>query len=140
MQNRRDEAIARYQQVLAIDPRAAVAANNLAWLLAEKGERLDEALQLAQTAKSQLPDVAEINDTLGYVYHKKGMSSMAVPPLREAAEKDPANGIYHYHLGLALAASGDKPGAASSFKRALAATLSPEQTAEVKSALASVQG
>jgi hypothetical protein len=32
VQNRTDEARARYQEVLEIDPRAAVAANNLAWI------------------------------------------------------------------------------------------------------------
>ena len=53
------------------DPRAAVAANNLAWMYASRGEQLDRALQLAQAAKAELPDDAAVSDTLAYVYIKK---------------------------------------------------------------------
>src|SRR4029453_10479330 len=81
MQNKTSEARAKYERALEIDPRAAVAANNLAWIYAETGGNLDTALQLAQTAKSQLPDVPEVNDTLGWIYHKKGLCSLAVGPL-----------------------------------------------------------
>ncbi len=49
-QGRRDEAIKRYESVLAIDERAPVAANNLAFHLADSGTNLDKALQLAQAA------------------------------------------------------------------------------------------
>ncbi len=41
-----------------LDPRAAAAANNLAWIYASSGQNLDRALQLAQVAKASLPDVA----------------------------------------------------------------------------------
>jgi Flp pilus assembly protein TadD len=56
LQGKTQEAKARYNRALQIDPRAAVAANNAAWIDATStGGNLDLALQLAQTAKAQLP-------------------------------------------------------------------------------------
>ena len=45
----RDGARRQYRDVLAKHPRAAVAANNLAWILAEDGQ-FDEALKFATVA------------------------------------------------------------------------------------------
>jgi len=55
VQNKAADARRSYSRALEIDPNAAVAANNLAWLQAEAGENLDVALNLAQLAKRQLP-------------------------------------------------------------------------------------
>ena len=55
MDRKYPEAEAAYEKVLSIDSRAAIAANNLAWMLAESGRDLSRALTLAQTAKAQLP-------------------------------------------------------------------------------------
>jgi putative PEP-CTERM system TPR-repeat lipoprotein len=117
-QNRPDEALKRYEQTLQIDPRAAVAANNLAYMYAEADTNLDTALQLAQTARQQL-DRAEVTDTLGWIYYKKGMVREAVPFFRESIEKDPSNPLYHYHLGLAAHDLGDVVTARRSLARAL---------------------
>src|SRR5438477_3152572 len=68
-QNKREDAKKRYELALSIDQRAPVAANNLAWLYAEDGGNLDVALQLAQSAKSGLPDSPEVTDTLGWIYY-----------------------------------------------------------------------
>jgi tetratricopeptide (TPR) repeat protein len=113
------EAKGRFERVLQVDAEAPVAANNLAWLYAENGGNLDVALQLAQTAKRKLPDTAEVNDTLGYIYYKKNLPALAIPPLRASAEKDPSNATYHYHLGLAYARVGNNAQASESLTRAL---------------------
>jgi tetratricopeptide (TPR) repeat protein len=109
----------RYEHAIQLDPNAAVAANNLAWMYAQNGGNLDVALQLAQTAKRQLANNPEVDDTLGYIYYKKNLPSLAIPPLRASAEKDPHNAVYHYHLGLALGRNGDKQSAIKSLSRAL---------------------
>lgn len=114
-----DQARVWYEKALAIDPRAAAAANNLAWLLAERNERLDAALLLAQTARAQLPTRPEVSDTLGWVYYKKDMAGMAVPMFTRSVEQDPKNAMYHYHLGLALARQGNDAAARASLQRAL---------------------
>ena len=113
------EARRRYERLVEANPRAAVAANNLAWIYASRGEQLDKALQLAQTAKAELPDHPEVNDTLGFVYLKKQLPSLAVPPLRLAVEKAPGNPLFHYHLGLAYSQNGDKAAARRELEQAL---------------------
>lgn len=81
---RRDEAIASYEAALGLAPDFAVVQNNLAFLLAEKGEQLDRALELARSAKAELPDEASAADTLGWVLYRKGMVRGALPFLEEA--------------------------------------------------------
>jgi Flp pilus assembly protein TadD len=105
--------------VLKLDPQAVVAANNLAWMYAETSSNLEVALQLAKTAKAAQPQLAEIDDTLGYVYLQKQQADLAVPPLRDAVAKDPANPLYHYRLGLAYARSGRADAAKRELRQAL---------------------
>ena len=118
-QGKDEEARQRYERIVEANPRAAVASNNLAWMYASRGEQLDRALQLAQAAKAELPDHPEVNDTLGFVYLKKQLPSLAIPPLRLAVEKDPGNPAFHYHLGLAYAETGDKAAARQALEQAL---------------------
>jgi len=110
----------RFERALQIDPEAAVAANNLAWIYAQHGGNLDVAMHLAQTAQKRMPEVPEVGDTLGFIYYKKNLASLAISTLKVSAAKDPNNAIYHYHLGLAYASSGDAVKARSSLTRALA--------------------
>ena len=119
LQNQWDQAEASYKQVLALDPRAAVAANNLAQLYAERNGDLDVALQLAQTAKAALPNVSEVDDTLGYIFYKKKLPSVAIASLRLSVAAQPNNPVYLYHLGLAYAQNGDTALARESLENAL---------------------
>jgi tetratricopeptide (TPR) repeat protein len=107
MQGQPAAARATYEKAVELDPDAAVAANNLAWLYATQGGNLDVALQLAQTAKRKLPDNPDVNDTLGYIYYKKDLHSLAIPALKASLAKDANSPLYHSHLGLAYAKSGD---------------------------------
>jgi tetratricopeptide (TPR) repeat protein len=134
-QGKEDEARLRYERLVELNPRAAVAANNLAWMYARRGEQLDRALQLAQSAKAELPQNAEVNDTLAFVYIKKQLPSLAIPLLRLAIEHAPDRAAFHYHLGLAYAGSGDRAAARGAFERALA--LNPDFS-EARAALKSL--
>ena len=69
------EAQKRYEAIVASQSRAPVAANNLAWIYAESGTKLDDALRLAQAAAAEMPDNPEIQDTIGWVYYKKELPS-----------------------------------------------------------------
>jgi tetratricopeptide (TPR) repeat protein len=119
MQKRDAEARDRFERALRADPNAAVAATNLAWMLAESGTDLDRALQLAQSAKAQLPDLPQVGDTLGWVYYKKGLAALSVPLFRQSVEQDPRNGTYQLHLALAYAQTGDREGARRALDKAL---------------------
>ena len=138
-QGQPDEAKAHYEKVLAINSRSPVAANNLAWMYATKGENLDVALQLAQTASSQLPDQPEVTDTLAWVYQKKGMSKQAIPLLQRIVEKNPSNPQFLYHLGVALSSSGDQDGAKRALEKALALNPNFADAADARRVLATVQ-
>jgi Tfp pilus assembly protein PilF len=138
VQNKRDEARARYEKVLDIDPEAAVAANNLAWLYSETGQNLDVALQLAQTASRRLPDHAAVNDTLGWIYYKKGLASLAVPPLEKSVSKEPNNAMFQLHLGLAYAKAGQNAKAKTLLEQTLARNPKIEGADEARRVLASL--
>lgn len=139
LQGKDSEAQKRYEKVLQIDPRAPVAANNLAWMYAEGKGNIDVALQLAQTAKASLPDAAEVNDTLGWIYCKKDMAGLAIRPLQQAVEKDGRNPAYHYHLGVAYAKAGDKSRAKTSLETALKLSPSFDGADEARKTLDSLR-
>ena len=118
-QGNREEAKRWYEATVAEIPNAPVVANNLAFIYAEQGTKLDEALQLASSAKQQLPDNAVVDDTLGWVYYKKDLAAMAVGPLEESRERRPDNANTLYHLGMTYAKLGDRAKAREALERAL---------------------
>ncbi|MEO6236114.1 MAG: tetratricopeptide repeat protein [Vicinamibacterales bacterium] len=132
MQNRIPDAQQAFERAMKSDPRAGVAANNLAWIYAENGGSLDRALELAETANASLPNNAEVSDTLGWVYYKKGLVSLAITTLRRSLELDPKNVPASYHLALAYETSGNRTEARRMFDRYLTLDPSSERSAEVR--------
>ncbi len=124
-----DEAANNYRKALELDPNSTIAANNLAWLYAVTGKgNLDEAVRLAQGVVQKNPNVGGFVDTLGWVYFKKGLYAAAVEQLQKAVSMDeadaravnrPPSPTYHYHLGVALKAKGDKAGSRRELEAAL---------------------
>ena len=133
----RDAARRAYEQALASDPRAGIAANNLAWIYAEDG-KLDQALRLATTARVSLRRRPEAEDTLGWIYLQKGLASQAIAAFDRARDRAPQNPVYHYHLGLAYLKSGDHPKARAAFERALKLQPDFAQAADARAQLASL--
>ncbi len=116
----RIEAKAWWQKALEIDPNSVTAANNLAWLYAEGGGNLEEALQLARRAQSKFPDQPEFNDTVGWIYYRKNSSREAIWYLDQSVKKEPSNPMYQFHLGMAYAQKGEDASARRYLQRALA--------------------
>jgi tetratricopeptide (TPR) repeat protein len=118
-----DHAAESYERAISLDPDLAPAKNNLAYLLAERGENLDRALDLAQEAKSLLPDNPNTADTLGWVLYKKGIPSAAIGYLQEADQgfdtHDPSFGVVRHHLALAYEANGENDKARTTLEGAL---------------------
>ena len=138
-QHKTAEAEKRYVRALELNPRAAVAANNLAWLYTEGGGNLDVALQLAQVAKEQLPEQSDVNDTLGWVYYNKGLSQLAIGPMSLAIERDPTNPSYRYHLGLAHMKNGDLDLAREALESALKLSADFEGASDARKILAGLR-
>ncbi len=124
------EAKPIYEKILTLDPDNPVALNNVAYLLAEDGTNLDQALAHATRAKQRMPNHPDVNDTLGWIYIKKNLSDNAVSIFRDLTQKYPDKSTYHYHLGMALLQKGDKPSAKKSLEVAL--TKNPDNTEQSK--------
>jgi tetratricopeptide (TPR) repeat protein len=113
------------EKVVAEQPELPGPRNDLAYVLAARGEQLDRALELARSVQQAMSGQPAAVDTLGYVHYQAGRFEEALAELRRAvalAEAQPGNPppIYSYHLGLALEALGRKQEAAGAFRRALA--------------------
>jgi Flp pilus assembly protein TadD len=76
-------------------------------------------MQLAQRAVDLLPDRAEVRDTIGWIYYRKQVPTLAVRPFEEAIAMDPENPTYRYHLGLAYSKTGDSTRARQALQAAL---------------------
>lgn len=108
-----------YEKVLAINPKAGGALNNLAYLYAERFGELEKATDLAQRAREVLPNQGETADTLGWILFKRGQYPRAVTLLTDSAEKLPNNAEVQYHRGMAHYMMGEEESAREAFERAL---------------------
>jgi tetratricopeptide (TPR) repeat protein len=116
---RRPEAQQVYEATLRINPNDGVSLNNVAFLMAETGGNLDEALTRAQRAKQLLPNLFEISDTLGWIYLRKNLAANAIDIFKDLVNKQPNHSTYRYHLGMAYMQQGDKSRALEQLKEAL---------------------
>jgi Flp pilus assembly protein TadD len=126
------EAHDLYTKVLALEPENPLALNNLAYLNADSGKNLDQAMTFAQRAKQKAPDNPDVSDTLGYVYYQKNLNSEALRIFRQNVQDHPQNSMFHFHLAMALLKQGDKEGARQEANKALANAV-PEQQEKIRS-------
>ncbi len=98
-------AAIRYRAVLEVDASNLFALNNLAYSLVAADP--DEASKLAQRAVELAPDNATVQDTLGWVYCRKGNYSMALTCLKTAVAKEPTP-RREFHLAVCYLKSGNK--------------------------------
>jgi tetratricopeptide (TPR) repeat protein len=130
--SRKPEAKQFYEATLKVEPNNAIVLNNLAFLLAETGGDLNDALTKAQRAKQIKPDVYEISDTLGWIYLKKGLADNAIDVFKELVTKEPHHATYHFHLGMAYSQKGDKTKAMEQLKEALKFNPSSEEKEKIQ--------
>ena len=112
-------SMAQFEQLLKKAPTQAVALNNMAWLCQQQKD--PRALDFAERAYKAAPTNSAVLDTLGWILVEQGKLERAVPLLKQAVALSPANTGTRYHLGVALAKSGDKRGAREQLEPLLAA-------------------
>lgn len=139
-QGNRAEAIAAFRNSEKLGPNNAAVLNNLAFLLADGDQNLDEALTLAQKAVQSDPSNASYADTLGWVYYKKNMMPSAVQTLTNASTRDPGVPMLHYHLAAALLRSGDSARAREELGTALSQKPVPQDEQKIRQLLAEAGG
>jgi len=135
---RREQAKPIYEQILKIQPDHPVALNNLAFIKAEEGQDLDEALTMAQRARQGMPNSPDVMDTLGWIYLKKNLSEDAVRTFRELLQTEPNRAAYHYHYGMALLQKGDKPSAKRELETAIKFNPSKDEAGKIRQLLATL--
>jgi Tfp pilus assembly protein PilF len=134
-----EKAKEHYLSVLKVNPNFAPAANNLAYIYAERGGNIDEALNLAQKAKEQVPDDPHVSDTLGWIYYKKNIPSRAIVYLKEANEKVQNQPMVKYHLGMAYYKNGNPDLAKKELEGALKLSADFEGANEARATLQAIK-
>ena len=87
------------RDLIAKDPLDAAALNFLGYMLADRGERLPEAIELVQRALKVEPGNPSYLDSLGWAFVKQGNLAEAEKPLSDAAKQMPENSVVLDHLG-----------------------------------------
>lgn len=116
-----------YRGVIASDPMNATAYNNLGYLMADLGVRLEEARDLILKAHELQPGAGFILDSLGWVSFRLGDLDKAVEYLEEARRRIVADPDVYAHLGAVYEARGDTQAAARYYAEAL--RLDPDNAA-----------
>ena len=88
-----EKAIGSFESSLMLKPNFAPACNGLAWLHAESGKNIDEAITLAMRAVKLKP-IASHWDTLAYVLYKARRYTEATEAIAKALELQPNDPDY----------------------------------------------
>src|SRR5262249_22187943 len=118
-QKRFPEAEAAFKQVLARDPDNAAALNYLGYMLAERGERLDESVNYIKKALELEPENGSYLDSLGWAYYKADKLDLAEENLKRAADQMATNSVIQDHYGDVLFKKGRVDDAIAAWTRAL---------------------
>jgi len=115
-QGRYDDARARFQRALQLDPSFPTASMDSGILLMEMG-RYDEAEPLLERALDQDPFLAEAWNALGVLESSRDRPQAAIDAWRKAVDADPRMVDALYNLGLMLGRRGDREGAIDALRR-----------------------
>jgi tetratricopeptide (TPR) repeat protein len=118
----RDHGIQDMKKILDANPNNAHALNFLGYTYADGGEHLDEAEKLINKALTLRPNDGYIEDSLGWLYFKKGKVDDAVSTLQKAAAIQPEEPIILEHLGDVYNQKKDYGKAAETYRKAISLT------------------
>jgi len=113
------EAIAHYENALAIDPRHAGAHNNIGVVLQRLG-RLEDAVAHFEQALAIAPDLAEARGSLGNALRALGRRDEAVAQYEQALAIRPGHADLHNNLAGVLQMLGRSEEAIAHYEQALA--------------------
>jgi tetratricopeptide (TPR) repeat protein len=134
------DALEAYRDLLAVSPDNALALNNAAYLMAETGGDLYEALRYARRARLLEPKIGQISDTIGWISLKLGWYDDAIGIFARLVRDEPNNPAYRTHLAAVLERAPSGSPAAEELKTALKRDPSPGQEQKIRDLLNQLGG
>lgn len=114
-----ESAEKHYKTLIRFSPDFFVGYNQLAWLYAKRGIKLDEAMIHARKANELQPGNASILDTMGWIYFQNQNYEKALEYTEKSSRIDPYNPTIYYHLGVIYHSRGDNSTALKHLRKAL---------------------
>lgn len=115
--NKLEQAIEQYKQMLEIAPKNAMILNNLAWTMGKLKQK--GAIEVAQQAVALAPNSAVVLDTLGTLLVESGQVDKGVETLKRAVSLLPNLPQLHFSLAKGYIAAGNKDGARAELEIAI---------------------
>jgi Flp pilus assembly protein TadD len=112
-------AEADFRTALKLDPNQPRVLNELGYSYVDRGDNLDEALQMIQRAVAASPESGYIVDSLAWAYYRLGRFEDAVAPQEKASKLMPLDPVVTDHLGDIYWSVGRKREAEFQWHRAL---------------------
>jgi len=134
-----DQAIDSFRTAISINPNQPIALNNLAWISVQHNAHLDEAVTWAEQAVALAPKSSAFQDTLGWVYWKRGELEKAAEVLNRATGLKPEQAEIFYHLGVVEAERGKTEKAVTALEKALALNAKFTDAEDARKRLESLQ-
>ncbi len=129
----------QYRKALTYDPNSASVLNDFGYMLADRDDRLPEALGMIQKAVALEPTNGAYLDSLGWAYFRLGQYTMAETNLQKAIERTPSDASIHDHLGQVYEKTGRLKLAVAQWERSMTeyartvpADADPADVAKVK--------
>ncbi len=113
------EAVNTFKDLISREKDHAPALNYLGYMLADRGEDLNYALQLIERAMELSPDNGAYIDSYAWVQYKLGNYDVALTELKKAVNLLDADAVVYEHLGDVYKAMGNMDEAERSYRRAL---------------------
>lgn len=133
--------VREYRAVLRENPDHPSALNNLAYAWAVRGENLDEALAFSRHAVALQPRISVMEDTLGWVYFKRGMLEDAESTMVGALLYEGGNqGTLLEHLAAVMDARGEWTAERRELRKLLDGEGSAGEVARMKVLLGKMRG
>jgi len=134
-QKKDTEAEKAFRKSLELDSDSAAAQNYLGYMFADRGIKLDEALQLIQKAVESDPISGAYLDSLGWVYYKMNRLTEAEQYLKKAVRFASTDSTMHDHLGDLYNKIMKYPEAAAEWQKAIQLSSEPKEADQIKKKL-----
>ena len=118
-QKKFDQAEEQFRKVLNGNPHNAPALNYLGYMMADRGIRLDEAVELIKQALAEEPNNPAYEDSLGWAYFKQNKLGEAEEWLRKAVNRERHDPTMLSHLGDVYAKAGKDSLAEAQWEKSL---------------------